>query len=162
MSIQAMYLIIQKETSWSAILILISFLLMLSVATSNTDFICKIKTCKPNQWQMASQIIGKMPEINRFAASSSIAICGRHREWQSALALYRRISDPDLPLLHAALGALQKSDQGRVAEQLLWEFKWTNGYPDSHSLNLVLLAYRQDWKNALRVLGTVKTLMVEC
>lgn len=151
-----------RVTRYTFLIILVLYLSPILQATyTNIEFINKIKACKSNQWQNAVQIIEQMPEVDRFAISSAITICGRDGQWQKALELFGLIQEPDLPLQHAILGALQKSGQGNKAEELLCTHRRNRGCPDQHSINLVLLACRHDWESAVRVLKLTKTWMME-
>jgi len=118
------------------------------------DAVSHIKLLANSEWPQALALLdGLEDSSNVFALCAAVAVCGRGGQWQIALELLDRTSDPDVPLYHAALGALARVRRGVEAEFLLFQRMKNAGLSiDSYSLNEVVAAYRGDWEEAVRVM----------
>ena len=96
---------------------------------------------------------------NPYALSAAISVSGREGKWANAVDLCRSIPSPDRIMIRATLVALSKARKGREAEDIL--VNGVNGVfsYDNYSLNLVLIAYRNDWLSAERVILAAKVRM---
>ena len=82
-----------------------------SLTKNGGKLVSEIKLLQASDWDKAVLIVNNLKEQNRFVVCAAVNICGKAGEWRKAIELFDFIEQPDLPLVHATLGALKKVDK---------------------------------------------------
>ena len=130
--------------------------LLVSVFSRGSVLLSRLKALRPHEWPIAITLLDDHQsdlERDRYAVSATISLLGQAGEFERALGLFHSVAVPDLALYHSTLVALAKSRQGAKAESLLWCITPL----DCYSLNLVLMAHRDDWKSSFRIAKAAQT-----